>query len=177
MSNQYVGEIRIVPFNFAPVDWAFCDGQLLSISQNTALFSLLGTNFGGDGKSTFGLPNLMGSAPINPGQGPGLSLYNIGEVGGVSQVTLLQSEMPAHTHSVFGYAGNGDFNTPSGKAWAMSHLGKTPINIYNATGGGGLTMNQFAFALTGGNQPHNNMPPFLTLNFIIALTGVYPPHP
>jgi microcystin-dependent protein len=177
MSNPFLGEIRIVPFNFAPLDWAFCNGQLLSISQNTALFSLLGTNFGGDGKSTFGLPNLQGSAPIDPGQGPGLSLYEIGEVGGVAQVTLLDSEMPAHTHSVSAYAGNGDANNPSGKTWAMSHLGKTPINIYNATGGSGLTMNPGAFAQAGGNQPHNNLQPYLTLNFIIALAGVFPSRP
>jgi len=174
MADNYLGEIRIVPFNFAPYGWFMCNGQLLPISQYTALFSLLGTYYGGDGVSNFALPNLQGIAPLNFGQGSGLSPYVIGETGGVTQVTLLTTQLPAHTHTVSAYAGNGDLNNPSGKAWAMSHLGKTPINIYNASGGTGLVMNPAAFAQAGGSQPHNNLPPYLTLNFVIASTGIYP---
>jgi microcystin-dependent protein len=174
MADNFVGEIRIVSCNFAPKGWFLCNGQLLPISQYTALFSLLGTFYGGDGKSNFALPNLQGSAPLHFGQGPGLSLYEIGEAGGATAVELLQSEMPSHTHTVSAYAGNGDVNNPSGKTWAMSHLGKTPINIYNAAAGSGLVMNPTAFAPAGGSQPHNNMPPYLTLNFVIAWSGIYP---
>jgi microcystin-dependent protein len=177
MADNFVGEIRIVPFNFAPTGWFLCNGQLLAISQYAALFSLLGTYYGGDGKSTFGLPNFQGRAPLNFGQGPGLSLYDLGETGGVTSVTLLQSQMPSHTHTVSAYAGNGDVNNPSGKTWAASHLGKTPINIYNGTAGSGLAMNPTAFALAGGSQPHNNLPPYLTLNFVIAYTGIFPSRP
>jgi microcystin-dependent protein len=174
MSDQYVGEIRIVPFTFAPNGWAMCNGQLLPISQNTALFSLLGTFYGGDGKSNFALPNFQGRAPIGMGQGPGLSPYNIGQVGGENSVTLLQTTMPSHTHTVSAYAGNGDLNNPSGRVWATSHLGKTPINIYNNSAGTVAYMSPVAFALAGGSQPHNNLPPYLTLNFVIAMTGIFP---
>src|SRR6185437_2002234 len=114
MSDKFVAEIRIFPFNFAPVGWAFCDGQLLPISQNTALFSLLGTTYGGDGKSTFGLPNLQGCAPMQQGQGPGLSLRDLGETAGEQTVTLLQTEMPAHTHTVQGSASVANQLTPVG---------------------------------------------------------------
>src|SRR6266849_9870676 len=116
MSNPFVAEIRIFPFNFPPKGWAFCDGQLLPISQNTALFSLLGTTYGGDGKSTFGLPNLQGSAPMHAGQGPGLSLRDLGETSGEQTVTLLQTEMPAHSHSVLAASGSNS-NSPVGNAW------------------------------------------------------------
>ena len=174
MSDQYLGEIRIVPFNFAPRGWAMCNGQLLPISQNTALFSLLGTYYGGDGKATFALPDFQGRAPINSGQGPGLSPYVLGQAAGENTVTLLQSEIPSHTHTVSAYAGNGDFNNPAGRAWAASHLGKTPINIYNNSAGTSTFMNPVALALAGGNQPHNNLPPYLTLNFVIAMTGIFP---
>jgi microcystin-dependent protein len=174
MADNFVGEIRIVPFNFAPTGWALCNGQLMLISQNTALFSLLGTQFGGNGTSNFALPNLQGSAPLDFGQGSGLSSYVMGQTGGEAQVTLLQSQIPAHTHVVSANAGNGDVNNPAGNTWAKPHLGKTPINIYNNTVGSGLSMNAAAFALAGGSQPHNNMPPYLTLNFIIALQGIFP---
>src|SRR6202011_3476106 len=113
MSNPFLAEIRIFPFNFAPKGWAFCNGQLMPISQNTALFSLLGTNYGGDGKSNFALPNIQGSAPMHPGQGPGLSLHDLGETGGSDTVTLLQSEMPAHSHQLLANAIAGDTNAPS----------------------------------------------------------------
>jgi microcystin-dependent protein len=174
MSDQFVGEIRIVPFNFAPVGWALCNGQLMSISQNTALFSLLGTTYGGNGTTNFALPNFQGSAPLNFGQGTGLSNYVLGQTGGESQMTLTPAQLPAHNHNVSGNGGNGDVNTPAGNAWARPHLGKTPINIYNASAGSGLTMHPQAFALAGGGLPHNNMPPYLTMNFIIALQGIFP---
>src|ERR687886_282681 len=113
MSDQFVAEIRILPFNFAPTGWAFCDGQLMPISQNTALFSLLGTTYGGDGKSTFALPNLQGTAPMHPGQGPGLSLHDLGEEGGSETVTLLSSEVPAHSHPLLANTQFGDSPTPA----------------------------------------------------------------
>jgi microcystin-dependent protein len=175
MADNFVGEIRIVPFNFAPNGWAMCNGQLLPISQNTALFSLLGTFYGGDGTSNFGLPDLQGCAPVNFGQGPGLSPYGLGQTGGETTVTLSLSQIPSHTHTASPNAGNGDVNNPQGNTWAKPHLGKTPINIYSNTAGSGLNMNPSAFTLTGGNLPHNNMSPYLTLNFIIALTGIFPP--
>src|SRR5256714_5684283 len=122
MSNPFVAEIRIFPFNFAPKGWAFCDGQLLPISQNTALFSLLGTTYGGDGKSNFALPNLQGCAPLQPGQGPGLSLRDLGETGGEQTLTLLQTEMPAHAHSAQASSGTTQFD-PSNNAWASGRKG------------------------------------------------------
>ena len=124
MADPFVAEIRIFPFNFAPKGWAFCDGQLLPISQNTALFSLLGTVYGGDGKSTFALPDLQGSVPMHPGQGPGLSLFDLGQIGGAETITLLQSEIPAHTHGV-GRALNdaGNSITPVNSVWAQSAAG------------------------------------------------------
>src|SRR5436305_9403057 len=112
MADQFLAEIRIFPFNFAPRGWAFCDGQLMSISQNTALFSLLGTTYGGDGKSTFGLPDLQGSAPMHPGQGPGLAMHDLGESSGVDTVTLLQSEMPAHAHTMMAQINPGQVKLP-----------------------------------------------------------------
>jgi microcystin-dependent protein len=172
MSDQFVAEIRIFPFNFAPVGWATCDGQLMPISQNTALFSLLGTTYGGDGKSNFALPNLDGSAPMHPGQGPGLSLHDLGESTGSSTITLLDSEMPAHLHSVMAALQSALVKLPGpsvGLARSRNGL------AYQNTPGNLVNMNFNTIAPTGGNQPHNNMQPFLTLNFCIALQGVYPP--
>jgi microcystin-dependent protein len=173
MSDQFVAEIRIFAGNFAPLGWAFCDGQLLSISQNTALFSLLGTTYGGDGRTNFALPNLQGSAPVQAGQGPGLSIRDLGEVGGEPTVTLLQTEMPAHSHTPQCNNGSGDLNTPSSTAWSKAHTGKTPFNSYTSNSSRNVQMNPLPLA--GGNQPHNNMPPYLALNFIIALQGIFPP--
>ena len=174
MSDQFVAEIRIVPFNFAPTGWAMCNGQILPISQNTALFSLLGTTYGGDGRSTFGLPNLQGGAAMHPRQGPGLSLRDLGETGGQTSVTLIPAQMPAHTHSLAVNSGGGDVNNPVGNVSAKAHMGKTPINMYaSAVGSNPLAMSPLASM--GGNQPHNNMAPYLTLNFIIALQGIFPP--
>jgi len=169
--DPFVAEIRIFPFNFAPKGWAWCDGQILPISQNTALFSLLGTTYGGDGKSTFALPDLQGSAPMHPGQGPGLSLHDLGETGGSDTVTLLESEIPSHSHTL--QASNADGNDQS------------PVNELYAGGVGGIApyaapgpLTQLAAsALTpaGSSQPHNNLQPYLTLYFNIALQGVFPP--
>jgi microcystin-dependent protein len=175
MSDQFVAEIRIFPFNFAPKGWAFCNGQILPLSQNTALFSLLGTTYGGDGKSNFALPNLQGQAPMQPGQGPGLSLRDLGETGGEQTVTLLQSEMPSHTHAANCVDNaSGDQTTPVANVWAQAGFGRGGIALYNNSGSLGA---MFALAVTptGGDQPHNNMPPYLTLNFCIALQGIYPP--
>jgi microcystin-dependent protein len=173
MANPFVAEIRIFPFNFAPKGWAFCDGQLLPISQNTALFSLLGTTYGGDGKSTFALPNMQGSTPLQPGQGPGLSLYDLGQTGGEQTVTLLQSEMPAHSHQVQG-ASSGSVGGPGGNSWASGGKGR-PGTFAASVPANNVQMNPFATSIAGGNQPHNNLMPFLTLNFCIAMQGVFPP--
>jgi microcystin-dependent protein len=170
--DPFVAEIRIFPFNFAPKGWAFCDGQILPLSQNTALFSLLGTTYGGDGKSNFALPNMQGNAPMHPGQGPGLSLHDLGETGGSETVTLLESEIPSHSH-VVNCGGNfsiGDTNVPTSNIIAKSSNGNAYIPQQN------LTMMAFqGLPPAGGDQPHNNMMPYLTLNFCIALQGVYPP--
>jgi microcystin-dependent protein len=171
MSDPFVAEIRIFPFNFAPKGWAFCDGQLLPLSQNTALFSLLGTFYGGDGKSTFALPNLQGSAPTHQGQGPGLSLYDLGQASGSETVTLLQTELPAHAHLASGASGSGP-TSPANNTWGAA-AGRTPPPTY-VDGNPNVTMGN-AMSVAGGSQPHNNMQPYLTLNFCIALQGIYPP--
>lgn len=174
MSSPFVAEIRIFPFNFPPRGWAFCDGQLLSISQNTALFSLLGTMYGGDGKSNFALPGLQGNAAMHRGTGPGLSTRDQGEVSGTTSVTLLTSELPLHTHTFGGsVAGGGDSQTPVASIWAQVP-GRAAVNLYNAGPATGA-VNPNALAVTGGSLPHNNMQPYLTLNFCIALQGIFPP--
>ena len=172
MSDQFVAEIRIFPFNFPPTGWAFCDGQLLPISQNTALFSLLGTTYGGDGKSTFALPDMQGNAPMQPGQGQGLSLRDLGEMSGVESITLLISEIPLHTHTLRGDEDQGQFLTPQGMLFAdgnAMYLGNNPQ--------GNAIMAPQALAPAGGGLPHNNMQPYLTLNFCIALQGIFPQRP
>ena len=169
MSDQFVAEIRIFPFNFAPTGW----GQLLPISQNTALFSLLGTYYGGNGQSTFALPNLQGNAPMQPGQGPGLSLYDLGESGGSQTVTLLQTEMPAHTHVMMASNQPAEDATPG----PSESLGRSANGqLYQSTTNSNLAnLAPQALSLAGSNQPHNNMQPYLTLNFCIALQGIFPP--
>jgi microcystin-dependent protein len=169
--DPFVAEIRIFPFNFAPKGWAFCDGQILPLSQNTALFSLLGTTYGGDGKSNFALPNMQGNAPMHPGQGPGLSLHDLGETGGSETVSLLESEIPSHTHSISASAVDGTAKSPAGSKVA-SGVG---VNMYATAPSPMVNLNGNALAPAGGDQPHNNMMPYLTLNFCIALQGVYPP--
>jgi microcystin-dependent protein len=173
MADQYVGEIRIFPGNFAPAHWALCNGQLLPIAQNTALFSLLGTFYGGDGKSTFSLPNLQGNVPIGFGSGPGLSQRSLGEASGVSTVTLLPTEMPSHTHVPNCTTSGGGNASPGGNIWSKPP-GKTVPAEYSASAPNSL-MTAGAIATTGSGLPHNNLQPFLGLNFIIALQGVFPP--
>jgi microcystin-dependent protein len=168
--DPFVAEIRIFPFNFAPKGWAWCDGQLMPISQNTALFSLLGTTYGGDGKSNFALPDLQGRAPMHPGQGPGLSLHDLGETGGSETVTLLESEIPAHSHALTASQADGLERFPSAQKFATG-IG---ISMFQ-TPGALVQLNPNAVTPAGGDQPHNNMMPYLTLFFCIALQGVFPP--
>jgi len=172
MADPFVAEIRIVPFNFAPRGWAWCDGQLLPLSQNTALFSLLGTTYGGNGKSNFALPDLQGSAVMGPGQGPGLSLRDLGEQGGSETVSLLQSEIPSHAHTMqaMSFPANASVASP-GAAIARSAGG----SAHAPAGGPAAVMAPQALAPSGGDLPHNNMMPYLTMYFIIALQGVFPP--
>lgn len=176
MSNPFVAEIRILPFNFAPKGWAFCDGQLLPLSQNTALFSLLGTTYGGDGRATFALPNLQGCAPMHPGQGPGLSLHDLGETGGTTSVTLLQAELPVHNHAVNcldSARTKGQVGVP-----VMAILAKAGTTVAAYTSGinsGNAQLNPNTLSIVGSSYPHNNLMPYLTLNFCIALQGVFPP--
>lgn len=168
MADPFVAEIRILPTNFAPRGWAFCHGQILPISQNTALFSLLGTTYGGDGKSNFALPNLQGRAPMHPGQGPGLALHDLGEVNGAETVTLTPAQMPSHTHQLTADSGAPTTGNPTNAVLASP----AALRKYSAA----LDLEKMApVGAAGGSQPHNNMQPYLTLNFCIALQGVFPP--
>ena len=169
MADPFVAEIRIFPFNFAPKGWAFCDGQLLPISQNTALFSLVGTIYGGDGKSTFALPDLQGSAPMHPGNN-GQAEHFLGEPGGTSNVTLLESEIPVHTHAI--NVSNGPANVQAPGPDRI--LGRANNNVYLDNPANLGFMAPDSLAPAGGSLPHNNMQPYLTLNFCIALQGVFP---
>jgi microcystin-dependent protein len=174
--SQFVAEIRIFPFNFPPTGWAFCNGQLLPISQNTALFSLLGTMYGGDGKSTFALPDIQGRGAMHQGSGPGLEHRFIGEASGSATVTLLISEMPAHTHTSHGKVAGGQSN-PANMVWGTSNAAKAAANFYAPTALNGKQMHPGALAHTGGSLPHNNLMPYLALNFCIALQGIFPQRP
>lgn len=168
--DPFIGEIRMFAGNFAPQGWALCNGQLLSISQNTALFSLLGTMYGGDGRVTFGLPNLQGRIPLHFGQGPGLTYRDEGEMGGTETVTLTTAEMPMHSHSVNGNQGPGDNPSPAGRYWAASSRRDTAY-----APSANVAMQAQAIDPAGGSQPHNNMQPYLVVSYIIALTGIFPP--
>ncbi|HZV70830.1 MAG TPA: tail fiber protein [Saprospiraceae bacterium] len=172
MADPFVAEIRIFAGNFAPTGWAKCDGQILPLSQNTALFSLLGTMYGGNGKSTFALPNLQDRAPLGQGQGQGLSEYFIGQEGGSETITLLQSEMPLHTHTISGAVDPGDTNVPTGNVITRA----VGAAVYNATLTNSTQLSPQALTVQGSSFPHNNMQPYIALTFIIALQGVYPPH-
>lgn len=173
MSDPFVAEVRAFGFNFAPKGWAFCNGQILPISQNTALFALLGTYYGGDGKSTFALPDLQGCrVPIGTGQGQGLSERVLGETGGAATVTLLESEMPAHSHSLNATASPADVSSPT----PTTALARTTGKPGWAQGNNPLTnLNVTTIAPNGGSLPHNNLMPYVVMNFCIALQGVFPP--
>jgi microcystin-dependent protein len=172
MADPFVAEIRIFPFNFAPRGWAWCDGQLLPLSQNTALFSLLGTTYGGNGKSNFALPDLQGRAPMHPGQGPGLSLHDLGETGGSETVTLLESEIPSHSHALMTGAISASVTTPDPSvSLTRSQGGNAFSTVLNPV----AIMSPNALTPAGGDAPHNNMQPYLTFYFCIALQGVFPP--
>ncbi|MCW2495942.1 tail fiber protein [Jatrophihabitans sp.] len=167
MTDQFIGEIRMFAGNFAPNGWALCNGQLLAISQNTALFSLLGTYYGGDGRSTFALPNLQGTTPIDMGSGAGLTPRSLGESGGLDAVTIAASTLPAHTHQAAGVAAAGTTPTPAGGAWAEPRA-----QVYGS--GSAVSLATDALATAGSSQPHNNLAPYLVVNFIIALQGIFP---
>jgi microcystin-dependent protein len=167
MATPFVGEIYIVPYNFAPSGFAFCDGQILSIAQNAALFSLLGTTYGGDGISTFALPDLQGRTPISSGQGPGLSLRDLGESGGAAAVTLAASEMPPHAHSLTTSPAPADRSNAR-----ANYLAVPPDPTYSSAASDTSLAN--ALLPAGSGQPHNNLSPYLVLNFVIALQGVFP---
>jgi microcystin-dependent protein len=170
MSDPFVAEIRLFGFNYAPTGWALCNGQLLPISQNTALFSLLGTYYGGDGKSTFALPNLQGAAPMSQGQSPGTSQRVLGEMSGEQFVTLIQSEMPAHPHALNAVESLAAARQPPGVMFAQGEA----MSDYH-TGAPNTNMHPSMLTIVGGSLPHNNMQPYLTVNFCIALQGIYPP--
>jgi len=170
VADPFVAEIRMFPFSFAPKGWAFCNGQIMPLSQNTALFSLLGTTYGGNGKSNFALPDLQGSAPMHPGQGPGLSLHDLGETGGTETVTLTEAEIPAHVHSAGASGRTGNSRIPAANVPAFG----TGVQLY-APPALNSTLDPRDLTPTGASQPHYNMQPFLALNFCIALQGVFPP--
>ena len=172
MSTPFIAEIRIFPFGFAPVGWAQCNGQLMPISQNTALFSLIGTYFGGNGTTTFALPDLQGRLPLDAGQGAGLSPYAMGEAGGTEQVTLLTSMVPGHAHTLQASARVAELNAP-GPQHSLAR--SNPAMIYKAPPASAQPLaNGVLGGAAGGNQPHANLMPYLTLNICIALQGVFP---
>ena len=170
MSEPFIAEVRIFAGNFAPRGWAFCDGQLLAIDQNTALFSLVGTIYGGDGRSTLGLPDLRGRVPVHPGLGPGLRLYQLGQADGAATVGLGEPELPSHTHAVRCTAEAGNQKGPAGHHPAADAAQVTAT--YSDVEPNGLM--GAAVSVEGAGQEHNNMQPYLTLNYIIALTGLFP---
>lgn len=169
MSEPFTAEIRIFAGNFAPRGWAFCDGQLLPVSQNTALFSLIGTTYGGDGRSTTALPNLQGRAAMHPGRGPGLTSRRLGQRGGVEMVTVSEAQMPSHNHTAMASATTANSRDPGGHVLATP-AGRGNAIYHDATNVGDMQ----ELTNTGGSQAHNNMQPFIAMNFIIALVGLYP---
>jgi microcystin-dependent protein len=174
MAEPFIGQVMLFAGNYPPRGWAFCQGQLLSIAQNTALFSILGTTYGGNGQTTFALPDLRGRVAMHPGQGPGLSPRNLGEQGGQENVTLLQMQMPAHNHPVNANGADGSASSPQGNFNATTYDPSTlnPLNSYSNSSN--TTMSASAIGIAGGSQPHQNMPPYTCLNFIIALEGLFP---
>jgi microcystin-dependent protein len=178
MSSPYIGEIRLCGFNFAPVDWAFCNGQLLPISGYEALYNLIGTTYGGDGQSTFALPNLQSRVPIHQGTGAGLSTYVIGQTGGIENVTLTTQQMPQHNHSANGSTAFGTTGSPNNGILGVTNSGTAPApatgNLDFIASAPNATLANNALGNAGGSQPHNNIQPVLVVNFIISLYGIYP---
>jgi len=176
MSAPFLGEIRAFGFNFAPKAWAMCNGQLLSIQQNAALFSLLGTTYGGNGVNTFALPDLRGRTAVNQGQGPGLSNYTLGEVIGTETVTLITNQIPQHNHLWAANNATGDIPSPSGNflSGAKIPTNNTPVPTYAAPGGATVPLAAAMIGIAGGNQPHQNMQPYLVVTYCIALSGIFP---
>lgn len=170
MSEPFVGEIRQFTYSFAPRGWAYCDGQLLPIASNTALFSILGTTYGGDGRSTFAVPDLKGRVPMGQGRGPGLTDRRLGQKVGVETVTLTTSQIPSHTHQLFGSNNAGDTDVPTNMYAGRVGLKK----LYAAESVNKIKMDPNALKNAGGNQPHENRQPFLSISFCIALVGLYP---
>jgi microcystin-dependent protein len=168
MGSPFVGEIRLFAGNFAPVNWSFCDGSLIPISENEVLFTLLGTTYGGDGVNTFALPDLRGRVPIHQGNLPGGSVYVIGQQGGVESVTLLSQQIPAHTHQVFANSGVGNQSSGQNGFWAQSTLNEFAAPPNSAS------LAPVAVGNAGGSQPHDNMIPFLTISYIISMFGIFP---
>lgn len=171
MSDPFIGEIAVYGFNFAPRSWAICNGALMNISQNAALFSLLGTTYGGNGTTNFALPNLLGRVALGAGSGAGLSTYTQGDSGGVESVTLTTSQIPAHTHAIGCTSANGDSVTPAGKILAKDSAGGSAPYSSGAANG---TLAAGALQSTGGSSSHTNLQPYLALNVCIALTGIFP---
>ncbi len=174
MADAYIGEIRVFAGNFAPRGWAFCNGDLMSIAQNTALFSILGTMYGGDGKNTFALPNLMGRAPMGQGRGPGLTDRRVGAMVGSSEVTLIEPEIPAHNHHANAIQAPGELLDPTDNFWSETQPGRSgeQESVYAATPT--TSMSPMVLSTAGATQPHNNMQPYLAMNFIICLYGEFP---
>ena len=173
MATPFIGQIRMFAGNFAPRAHAFCNGQILSIAQNTALFSILGTTYGGNGTTTFGLPNLLSRAPMHQGSGPGLTPRDLGEMDGTETVTLIANQLPAHQHQARGIVAVGAQNNPSGQTWGTIGTARQPVPLY-APPPANAPMHPSAIGMTGGSQAHNNMPPFLAINFIIGTQGIFP---
>jgi microcystin-dependent protein len=170
MATPFIGQIVMFAGTFAPRGWAFCNGQILSIAQNTALFSILGTTYGGNGQTTFALPDLRGRVPVHPGQGPGLSNYVLGQSGGAETVTLNTTQIPAHAHSLGAFVGIGQTSNPTNNYVAAGLAGAQPIESFNSASNANLAPSGSA----GGSQPHANIQPYKCINFIIALEGIYP---
>jgi microcystin-dependent protein len=168
MSDAFIGEIRLFGGNFAPMNWAFCDGSVLPISENDALFALIGTTYGGDGQTTFALPDLRGRLPVHQGSGPGLSTYGLGQMAGSETVTLTSQQLPAHTHAAQGQSAAGDQAGPGGGVWAASAQNQFSSNAP------GAAMSTAAIGATGGSQQHDNMAPYQVVSFIICLFGIFP---
>ncbi|WP_433046427.1 phage tail protein [Dactylosporangium sp. CS-033363] len=176
MSTPFIGEIRIFAGNFAPTGWALCNGQLIPVSQNVSLFAVLGTAYGGNGTTNFALPDLRGATVFSQGDGNGLTPYELGETGGAAAVTLLPAEMPAHAHTAQAAPVRGDRNNPAAATWAEAGLGRV-ADLNYAAAPDSTAMSPAALTPTGGGQAHDNWPPYLTLTFIVALSGAFPTRP